>query len=409
MIQKVKLKNKKIENYYRYLNEKEITELEELFDSLDKKRIIHINSTSEGGGVAQILTSLVPLFNSGGINADWYKLDASKDFFKITKKIHHLFQGDRVNLTAKEKEFYLNVNKEIVEDLKKEEFDVLVVHDPQPMGCIKFYKQKPSVLRFHLDSSCYCRNPFFDDFISKYNKVVFSAKSHVINNMDGTIFAPAIDPLSDTNKKLENSEKIIKDLGVNTMKPLISQVSRFDVFKNPSGVVDIYRKAKEEIPDLQLILFGIGGAEDDPEAEAVFNRVKKKAHDLEDVYLFFYPESIADVTANENEIVNAIQRESDVVLQNSYREAFGLTVTEAMWKGKPVVGSTGVGIKKQITDSRNGFIIKNSSEGASKVVKLIKNQDLAKKIGVRAKKNVRKKYLLTRLLKDHLAIYNKVI
>ena len=406
MLKKVDLKKKDLSDYYRYLSEEKTKQIERSFKRLEDKKIIHINSTSSGGGVAQILTSLVPLFNSGGLDVNWYKIDAQKSFFETTKKVHHLFQGDEVSLSKQEKDLYLKVNKDIANDLKEIDFDLLVVHDPQPMGCVSFYKKTPAILRFHLDSSQYSKS-FFDDFIKQYDEVVFSDKKHVIEGVEGNVFAPAIDPLSDTNKDLKASRQIIEDLGVDTGKPLISQVSRFDPFKNPLGVIDIYNKAKKEIADLQLILFGIGGAEDDPEAEEVFKRAKKKADNSKDIYLFFYPESIEEIEANESEIVNAIQRESDVILQNSYREAFGLTVTEAMWKSAPVVGSTGVGIKKQIKDSKNGFIIKNASEGAEKVVGLIKDTDLRTKIGQDAKLSVKKNYLLTRLLIDHLTLYSR--
>ena len=408
MLKKVDLKKKDLSDYYRYLSEEKIKQIEKSFKRLEDKKIIHINSTSSGGGVAQILTSLVPLFNSGGLDVSWYKIDAQKSFFEITKKVHHLFQGDEVSLSKQEKGLYLKVNKDIASDLKEIDFDLLAVHDPQPMGCINFYKETPAILRFHLDSSQYSKS-FFDDFIKQYDEIVFSDKRHVIEGVEGSVFAPAIDPLSDTNKNLEKSNKIIKDLGVRVNKPVISQVSRFDPFKNPLGVIDIYNKAKKEIADLQLILFGIGGAEDDPEAEEVFKKVKKKANKFKDIHLFFYPESIEEIEANESEIVNAIQRESDVILQNSYREAFGLTVTEAMWKEAPIVGSTGVGIQRQITDSENGFIIKSSSEGAKKVVELIEHRNLAKSIGKRAKEHVRENYLLTRLLRDHLILYNRTI
>jgi len=409
MIQKVNLKNKRIEDYRGFISASNYSKINHLFSRLKDKKIIHINSTSEGGGVAQILNSLVPLFNSGGLQASWYKIDAEKKFFEITKKIHHLFQGGKVSFTKKEKDLYLKVNKGIARELQRKEFDLLMIHDPQPMGQIKFYrKDEPTILRFHLDSSQY-EGSFFDSFIERYDHLIYSDKKHVIDGFDGNVFAPAIDPLSDTNKQLNNSKKIIKSLGVDIKKPIISQVSRFDLFKNPSGVVDIYEKAKEIIPDLQLILFGIGGAEDDPEAEEVFKKVKRKTKEREGVHLFFYPESIKEIEANEKEIVNSIQRESDVILQNSYREAFGLTVTEAMWKGKPVVGSTGVGIKKQITNGENGFIIKSSDEGASKVVALIKDKDLSKRMGKRAKKRVTEEYLLTRLLKDHLTFYSGII
>ena len=402
MIKRVETKNKEIGNYQQFLSQKEDERLKSLFQRLSGKKIVHINSTSEGGGVAQILTGLVPLFNYKGVEADWYKMEADADFFKATKKIHNFFQGQGPSLNSREKELYLKTNQRIADDLKKMDFDLLVVHDPQPLASVSFYKPTPAMLRFHLDSSQY-KNSFFDRFIQKYDKKIFSDKRHVIGG--GDIFPPAIDPLSDTNKPLSDSKKIISDLGLKTDKPILAQVSRFDKFKDPLGVVDIYKKVKKEVSGSQLILFGIGGAEDDPEAESVFKEVKKKVDGDRDVRLFFYPDSISHLEANEKEIVNAIQREADVVFQNSYREAFGLTVTEAMWKGQPVVGSTGVGIKKQITNEVDGFITKDYDQAVERAIKLIKNPNLKKEMGRKAKEKVKDNYLLTRLVEDHLQLY----
>ena len=403
MLAKVAKKDKDIRDYRRFLTKKQEERLENLFKRLADKRVIHINSTSEGGGVAQILSGLVPLFNYKRFEVDWYKMEAESDFFKTTKKIHNFFQGQGLPLRSEEKRIYLKTNQRVADDLKKMDFDLLVVHDPQPLASTSFYKPTPAMLRFHLDSSQY-ENSFFDRFIQKYDKKVFSDKRHVIGK-EAEIFPPAIDPLSDTNKPLDKAEKIIADLGLKTDKPILAQVSRFDKFKNPSGVVDIYKKVKKKLPDSQLILFGIGGAEDDPEAEEVFKRVKRRVAEDRDAHLFFYPDSISHLKQNEKEIVNAIQGGADVVFQNSYREAFGLTVTEAMWKGQPVVGSTGVGIKKQIKDGENGFIVKSSTEAAEKALKLIKNPDLKREMGSKAKRSVRRNYLITGLMINHLQAY----
>lgn len=415
ILKKVNPKKKKLKKYFDIIEKEEATKIKKLFSNISGKRILHINSTSKGGGVAQILESLVPLMQDGGVNCSWYKIHAQKSFFEITKKIHNNLQGEGKSLTKKEKEEYLSVSKKIAEELKKKKFDLLVVHDPQPVGSLIFHNFSPVILRFHLDTSSFKKKDisFFTPIINRADRVVFSDKNLVIKNIlpKIKIIPPATDPFSDTNKEMPKKQllKIMEDLGVDTKKPIISQISRFDKFKNPSGVLDIYKEVKKKMPEVQLILFGLNKAQDDPEAEEIFMEVKKKSKNDKDVFLFFNPKEIEKIDFSEKEIVNAIQRESDVVLQNSYKEAFGLTITEAMWKGTPVLGGEGLGVKKQIKDGKNGYIVKNKKEGAKKTIFLLENKKKSKEIGKRGKESVQKQYLLTKLLKNHLLLYLELL
>lgn len=411
MIEKVDLEKKNINDYYQFLEEDKRKELETHFSNLKNKKILYLSSTSEGGGVAQLLKSLVPLFNSGGLSCSWYVMDAPKDFFNITKKIHNYFQGGVVALTNTEKEKYLKINKKVADKLKKLNFDLLVVHDPQPMAVNRYLSFSPSILRMHLDSSSYSisKDNFFPELVNFYDHFLFSLKDHVFTSENYSIASPAIDPLSNTNKPLNNPQEIVKSLGMSLDKPLIAQVSRFDKFKNPTGVVEAYKKLKGDFPDLQLVLFGINNAEDDPEAEKIFEKVKKIATGEENIKLFFNSSSISELDYNEKEIVNAIQRESDVIIQNSYREAFGLTITEAMWKQAPVVGGPAIGVKKQITNGKNGFIAGNQKEVIKKTKRLLQNSKLSAKIGKKAKKSVQRNYLITKLISKHLDLYSNLL
>jgi len=410
MLRKVTLKDKKLKEHERFLTEREKGDLIEKFSKLKGKRVVHINSTSKGGGVAQILSSLTPLLNSYELSADWFTFKAPEEFFKTTKKIHNLLQGEGEPVTEKEKKLYLSVSKKLAEKVKRLNFDLLIIHDPQPAGVLNFYKAHPSILRLHLDTTGFKKStaPFLYEIFEKSDHMVFSGDYLAfkeVSDSDVSIVPPAIDPLSETNKPIKNSKKIIESLGADMKKPLISQVSRFDKFKNPSGVVDIYKRTKREIPELQLMLFGIGGAEDDPEAEEVFKNVKEKAGGDSDIRLFFHPESIEHINAGEKQIVNSIQRESDIILQNSYKEAFGLTVTEAMWKRTPVIGGPGLGIKRQIRNGENGYVITTPEEGVKRVIELIKDPKKRRRLGKKGRESVRKNYLITELLEEHLELY----
>ncbi|HDH31604.1 MAG TPA: glycosyltransferase [Candidatus Wolfebacteria bacterium] len=416
MIEKIILSKKNIKDYKSVAGAGVINQLKKNAKSLKGKRIIHINSTPRGGGVAEILNNLVPLERSLGINASWFSFKAPKRFFKITKKIHNALQGEKINLSVSEKKFYLNINKKLAKELNKIPADLFIIHDPQPLAIILSFNNKPMVARIHLDLSAPNKKVFslILPILRQYRKIIISLKEFIpkgINKSKVSIIPPAIDPLDakhvDISKK--KARKILSKFGVNFDKPLISQVSRFDPWKDPLGVIDAYYLAKKKIPDLQLILLGLFLEQDDPQAKVIFEKVKKKAKGNSDIFLFSNPKILKDKKISNNTFVNAVQRGSDLILQKSIKEGFGLTATEAMWKSKTVIGGTAYGLKLQIQNNKTGFIVKNSQEAAQKIVKLLNDKSLRRKIGQQAHLSVKKKYLITRLLNDHLKLYKTLI
>lgn len=410
MLPQVPLQKKKIKDYQELISDNLYQEIITLAKKLKNLRVVHINATSLGGGVAEILRTLVPLMLEAGLKAKWYTLPPDERFFRITKKIHNLLQGKQDVLAGDEKRIYLDTNKEIAESIKNIKADIWVIHDPQPLPLISYLPDSiSSILRLHIDLS----NPqketwdFLLPYIKKYNRVIFSVEDFANKSISKNkieIFTPAIDPLTDKNKPLnpEYAKGIIQNFEINTDKPLIAQISRFDIWKDPLGVIGAYYLAKKEIPDLQLALVGIFQAQDDPEAIEVFERVKKHAKGDPDIFLF----SNLEKPNIENDIlVNTIQVASDVILQKSIKEGFGLTVTEAMWKEKPVIGGNVGGIKLQIKNNENGFLVNSPKEAAKRIVQLIKNPELAKKFGKKAQKTVKEKFLIPRLLRDYLRLF----
>jgi trehalose synthase len=407
MLPKVTLTKKKIKDYQKFININLQHQLKKLAKKLKGLKVVHVSATSLGGGVAEILTSLVPLMRSLDIKCQWYTLPPSKKFFEITKKIHNSLQGEKITLTNKEKSFYLSENEKIASLIKNIKSDIWVIHDPQPLPLITFFPNlHPSILRLHIDLS----NPYEDTWkfllphIEKYDKVVFSIKDFIhgdILKQKTIIFPPAIDPLSPKNipLSLKSSRDIIQNFDINTNKPLITQISRFDTWKDPLGVIQAYYLAKKEIPELQLALIGLILAQDDPGAMDVFKKVKKHAKGDPDIFLF---SEIGDVNIENDVLVNAFQVASDVILQKSIKEGFGLTVAEAMWKQKIVIGGSVGGIKMQIKDAQNGFLVNSPKQAAEKIIQAIKNPDLARRIGKEARKTVSKKFLIPRLLRDYL-------
>lgn len=407
-----KTDKKNIKDYYQFITKGDIENIKKHSRRLKGKKIIHINATPIGGGVAEILKSLVPLQKSLELDSNWYTIKPDKKFFNITRKIHDMAQGLEVPFTDDEKKYYLNINKMLAGALKKLSPDLIIIHDPQPLSIIDFYREVPMILRIHPDLSKPTEEiiRFFLPSINKYHATIFSMPQYIPRGLKikGRVISPIIDPLEEKNIPLKKSvcEAAILQLGINPSKPLIAQISRFDFWKDPLGVIDAFYKAKNKIPELQLALVGLMQAQDDPAALKVFQKVKKYANGDPSIFLFSDPNKIP--LAN-NILVNSIQCWANPILQKSKREGFGLTVTEAMWKKRVVIGGNVGGIKSQIKNGSNGFLVNNSDQAARKIVKIIKNPELAKKIGINAKETVRKKFLLPRLLKDHLKIYDELL
>lgn len=414
MLQYRDIGKKSFSDYKPFLPKKRYDDILKTAKVLKGKRIIHVNTTLEGGGVAELLKSLIPLENDVGLKSEWHVIQAPSEFFIVTKKIHNALQSANIVLTENEKKLYLDINKKIARDLwALGKADVYVMHDPQPAAVIADFHAGAMISRMHIDLS----NPnedvlsFFRPYFRQYDYLVFSMKEFVIPGIQTkkSFILPAIDPFIPKNITLPEGicHKVLQDFDINPDKPLISQISRFDPWKDPLGVIQAYYYAKNDIPGLQLALVGIIEAQDDPEAIEIFEHVKKHAIGDPDIFLFSDPKALGSVS-NEM-LVNAVQTASDVVVQKSLKEGFGLTVTEAMWKGKAVVAGNVGGIRKQIRDGKDGFLVGTPQEAAKRIVQILKDEKLKKRLGKSAKARVRDNFLMSRHLFDHLKLYQKVL
>ena len=356
--------------------------------------VAHVNSTYYGGGVAELLSSITLLMNGAGIKTGWRVIQGRPDFFSITKKMHNALQGADIHLT----DLKLHIYEEVAfENAVRNhlDHDVVIVHDPQPLPLIRHYrKNSPWIWRCHIDLSAPNMElwKYLRPLIERYDAVVLSSPEYAQElDVSQRFIMPAINPFSTTNKEL--SEEEITDrlahYGVPDDLPLVVQVSRFDKWKDPQGVIDAFRIARKRV-DCTLVLVG-NVATDDPEGQEVFESVCKCGE-----------ERIQVLSVQDSALVNALQRRAAVVLQKSTREGFGLTVTEAMWKGTPVVGSNVGGIRHQIRDGENGFLVETVEQAAERIVQVIKDAKLREKLGASARESVRQRFLLTRLMEQWL-------
>jgi trehalose synthase len=399
---------KTVNDYREIVGDKIISDLYKKSRKLSGKSVVHINSTYYGGGVAEILSSLVPLMNDVGLDAGWRTLRGSPDVFSITKKFHNALQGDPIHLTSIKKKLYTKTNEDfsIYTHL---DHDFVIIHDPQPLPLIKFYKRKqPWIWRCHIDLS----HPneklwhFLKGFILQYDDVIISHESYRNNiPFEEKIISPVIDPLTPKNMDLSEGtiNKYLHKYKIPTDKPLVTQISRFDKWKDPIGVINTFKLVKEKV-DCRLILCG-SMAGDDPEGIEIFKNVEREASDLigkGDVILLNFDNNI---------LVNILQRISEVIIQKSIREGFGLTITEALWKETPVVASNVGGIPLQITDGEDGFLFEpNDLDGfAKKIIEILKDPEAYKEVGKKGKEKVRNNFLITRLLGDYLDLLNETL
>jgi len=398
-----------LEDYREIVGDEIISTIYKKVRRLYGKHLLHINSTYLGGGVAEILESIVPLMNDIGIDAGWRILRGHPDFFTITKKFHNALQGGPINFTKMKKHLYVQANEDFFV-YTHIDHDFVIIHDSQPLPLIKFYKKRqPWIWRCHIDLT----NPhkelwdFLKKFILRYDMVIISSERYKREDLpvEQRIIHPAIDPLSPKNMEISEGDisKYLKKFGIPTDKPLITQISRFDKWKDPQGVIKVFKLVKEKI-DCRLVLCG-SMAEDDPEGWMIYDGIRKKEGRLienKDVIL---------ITSENNILVNALQRSSAVIVQKSIREGFGLTVTEALWKGRPVVASNVGGIPLQIKDGGNGFLAEpyDTKGFADRIIQLLQNPKLAEEMGKKGKEIVRKNFLIIRLLSDYLDLLNDII
>ncbi len=382
-----------------------VTQLRRLGKRLKGIRVVHVNSTRQGGGVAEILVWMIPLMRDLGLDASWEVIDGTEEFFEVTKSIHNGLQGRPVDLSHRDWKVYQEVNEANAEKLRPtlSDADVVVIHDPQPAFLLRLCDGRKGqwIWRGHIDIS----RPFrpvwkvLRTMLEPYDASIFSL-CEFAQPLPHTQFlvAPSIDPLSPKNRDLEPSEleAVRTRFGFDPERPLLVQVSRFDRFKDPVGVVSAYRIVRKVLP-VQLVLAG-GGATDDPEGKAVLEDVLEAAGDDPDVHVLNLPPD-AHVT------INAVQRLADIILQKSTREGFGLTVTEGLWKGKPVIGGDTGGIRLQVVNHHTGFLV-NTPEGAAHRIRyLLHHRERIHEMGAVGREFVREHFLLTRHLREYLTLF----
>jgi len=399
----------RLEDFRHIVPDETLAEIYARARKLYGKHIVHLNATYQGGGVAEILYSLVLLMNDVGIDAGWRILHGSQEFFEITKSFHNALQGANLHLTDRKKGVYLQVNENFSK-FTHLYHDCVIIHDPQPLSLIRSYrKSQPWIWRCHIDLTDPHKElwDFLKGFILKYDQVVFSSEKYFKKNLpiDQRLMFPAINPLS--RKNMDISDKTIREhitkVGIPADKPIITQVSRLDPWKDPEGVIDVFKLVKEKV-DCRLV-FCYNVASDDPEGLRMFNKVQRKANKL------LKSRDILFVVGNNETLVNAIQRHSSVMIQKSTKEGFCLAVTEALWKETPVVASNVGGIPMQIKNGSNGFLLEpKDTEGfADRIIHLLKNPKENKKMGKKGKETVRNKFLITRLLSDYLYMLNSIM
>jgi trehalose synthase len=394
-----------LDNYAEVVGAEVITHLRQLAAPLAGAKVVHVNSTRTGGGVAEILTKLVPLTQELGIDAQWEVISGESEFFDCTKGMHNAMQGNRIPLGESLLRVYKETNARNAEILRAtlEAADYVFIHDPQPapLLCLCPNRKGKWIWRCHIDASHPYRPvwKFLRDFVAPYDASIFSLAAFAQELPHPQyLIPPSIDPLSEKNMPLDASEVegIFEKYHLDRERPLLVQISRFDRFKDPLGVITAYKIAKSFLPHLQLVLAG-GGATDDPEGEAVLSEAEAAASGDPDIHVLLLP-------ADAHRDVNALQRAADIVIQKSVREGFGLTVTEGLWKGKPVIGGDVGGIRLQVINYHTGFLV-NTPEGAALRIRYLLSQpETIQLMGEKAKVFVRENFLITRHLREYLTL-----
>jgi trehalose synthase len=401
---------KSLESYRPIIGDAPTEELQRLGRKLAGARVLHVNATAFGGGVAEILGTLVPLMNDVGLEADWQVIKGADEFFNVTKAMHNSLQGMYYDWTPAMRDIWLNYNK-LNAELFDDSYDFVVIHDPQPAAMPTFLRElhgPPSgkwVWRCHIDLT-EAQVQVWDmlrPHVEQYDGAIFTLDRFVKDDLNGpAVFCvpPAIDPLSPKNHDLprETVEAILSRYGVDPARPMITQISRFDPWKDPLGVIDVYRACKNEIPDLQLVMIA-SMASDDPEGWDWYERTVRRAGEDFDIRI------LSNLNGVGNLEVNAFQRAASVVVQKSIREGFGLVVSEGLWKGKPVVAGNVGGIPLQIRDGETGFLVNSAEECTAALLRLLHDPQLATEMGARGVEDVRANFLTTRYLRDYLRIF----
>ena len=385
-------------------------EIRELAEDLKGKKVLHLSATAFGGGVAEIMYTLMPLMADIGLEPTWAIVHGMEEFYDVTKLLHNTLQGDPTEITEEHREIwwrYQQINAGLIDP---DEYDVVIAHDPQPLGMYKFFPDSLArwAWRCHIDLST--PNPSVLDFlgpeIERYPAALFHRQEYVPPGYSGTpwIVPPAIDPLAPKNMALSayDAAYIVGQFGIDTSRPMICQVSRFDPWKDPLGVIDAYRIVKEEYPGMQLALVG-SMAHDDPEGWDYYNLTVEHAAGDPDIFIL---SNLNNVGAVE---VNAFQVHADVVMQKSTKEGFGLTVAEALWKTRPVIAGDVGGIRSQITHGETGYLVNSVEQAAKHSIDILRDPKAAEEMARAGKEYVRTHFLMPRYLRDHLKLYSSLL
>jgi trehalose synthase len=408
LLQLVNVGHKSLADYASLATRGLMEQIRELAAPLAGKRVVHLSATAFGGGVAEINYTLVPLMQDAGLDVEWRIIRGAEDFFNVTKTIHNAIQGDPHGLSESHKEIFARYQELNARDFT-DDYDFVIVHDPQPVGLIDHFPDSKArwIWRGHIDFST--PNQEVLDFllpsIGRYDASVFHLAEYVPTGISHAyVWPPAIDPLAPKNMALssEDAAYIVDQFGPDVDRPLLTQVSRFDPWKDPLGVIDAYRLVKAEVPEVQLALVG-SMAHDDPEGVEYYNRTLEYADGDPDIYILSNLNNVGSVE------VNAFQVNSKVVLQKSIREGFGLTVSEALWKGRPTVAGNIGGIRVQIVHGETGWLVNSAEECAAACLEVLQNPAEARVRALHGKEYVRTHFLTPRLLRDWLVLFNRLL
>jgi trehalose synthase len=409
-LQTVTLPQKSLGDYASISGRSLIEEIRSLAAPLQGKRVLHLSATAFGGGVAEINYTLIPLMRDAGLDAEWRVIWGQDEFFDVTKAIHNALQGSPQGLSPAQKEIFRHYNRLNAEALDGE-WDYIIVHDPQPMGMIEGVRDGAPywISRIHIDLST--PNPdvlaFLAPWLARYDAAVFHRREYV-PSLPGLppayIWPPAIDPLAPKNMALspEDAAYILDQFAIDVERPLVTQVSRFDPWKDPVGVIQAWRLLRERHPEVQLALVG-SMAHDDPEGWEYYNRTVEAADGDPDVYILSNLNNVGSIE------VNAFQVHSRALVQKSIKEGFGLTVTEALWKARPIVAGRVGGIVDQIVDGETGYLVDSVEACAAACLDVFADPSAARRMALHGKEHVRRRFLTPRLLRDWLALFNRLV
>ena len=408
-MREVNVGHKSLADYRSIVPRELMAEIDELAEGLKGQKVLHVNATAFGGGVAEILYTLVPLTTDAGLEAEWRVITAPPEFFTVTKSFHNGLQGTAVDFPAEARELYESVCRANAAELTRY-YDFVVIHDPQPLAMRDFVTLSQNratswIWRCHIDTSTpdQALYDYLVPSINGYDAAVYTLRDYVPQGLTVPVreIAPTIDPLAPKNMRLsrEDAAYIVRQFGIDIERPLLLQVSRFDPWKDPLGVVDVYRTVKAKLPGMQLALIG-SMASDDPEGWDYLEKVIAYVGGDPDVFILSNLDNVGSVE------INAFQSHADVILQKSVREGFGLTVTEALWKGRPTIGGDVGGIPLQIEDGVTGYLVTSAAECAERCLDVLADPEKHRRMALLGKEHVRREFLTPRLLRDDLRLFS---